>query len=117
MSPYRCVAFDVNDVDLIRGARSTGEPAHVAGAIEAAVQGFVRRLLALPRGIPVVDGQPSILVREPGCFFDEYVMLLVLQELANDTGATVRLLKMGAAAPTSRPDSPDVEFADAEDAR
>lgn len=108
--PYRCAPFDVNDRALIQGAFLTGEPADVSGAIAAAVAGFRRRIEALPRGLPVIGGRPHLLVIAPGNFFDEYVIALVLQGIAEQAGRVVTVIKQGPAGPADRPASPDVEF-------
>lgn len=107
---YRCPRFDVHDQELIQNARITGHPEHIATAINVAVAGFKERLMQLPNGFPVVDGRPALLIKKPGNFFDEYVIKLVLQEIADATGKIVDLYKTGDDIKTNHSASPDIKF-------
>jgi hypothetical protein len=106
---YRCPPFNLNDQALIEGARRTGKPAHVAAAIEAAVQGFRYRMQH--RGpAPIVNGELVITLCKAKNFFDDYCMRIVLQEICNATGFGIARHSWEAPANQKQPASPDVIF-------
>ena len=106
---YRCEPFDLNDQQLIEGARITGEPAHMAQAIEAAVQGFRERLQRLgPQR--VVNGELVIMLVKPMNYFDDYCQALVLQEVSNALGCGVARVMAPGREDLKQLASPDVQF-------
>ena len=111
MNPHLCLPFDLRDQKLIEHAHQTGRPRHIADAIEAAVLGFEARLAALGRPL-VIEGRPHLMICKPRSFFDEYVVALVLQRIADQTGQVVRLYKTENKLTHAGPDSPDVRFTD-----
>lgn len=112
MKKFRCCSFDVHDQELIEGAYITGQPEHVAQAVKIAVAGFQQRLGNLPNGLPIIDGRPHLLVSSlaAGNFFDQYVLRLTLQEIADHTGKIVTVIYSGEKQRTNKPSSPDIEF-------
>lgn len=112
MKPYHCQPFDVHDQELIEGAKISGKPEHIAVAISTAVDGFKERICQMfPNGLPRPEGRPALMVKQPGNFFDYYVICLVLQELADDVyHEVIDLYKTGEEIKTDKPATPDVIF-------
>lgn len=102
--------FDVHDQALIEGAFTTGEPAHIAKAIRVGTEAFLNRLLAMPNGLPIVDGRPHLVIKKPANFFDEYVITLVLQQLADEAGQVVSVYRVGEEQKTDHSLIPEIQF-------
>lgn len=106
---YLCAPFDLNDQALIEGARRTGRPAHVAGAIEAAVHGFRERMRRHPP-LPIVRGELVLHMIKPRNFFDDYCSAIVLQEICDGTGLGLARVMCPGQKDLKQPMSPDVVF-------
>lgn len=102
--------FDLNDRALIERARSTGQPEHIARAIQAAMDGFAERLSQMEP--PVVKGEMLVFLVKPANYFDDYCQALVLQDIANDTGLRIARCMAKGAPGQKQPATPDVEFLD-----
>lgn len=104
--PKLTCRFDPDDEALLVRALNTGQPEDVRAAIEHAITGFQDRLLKMG-GVPVVDGRPQLMVFKPATKFDEYVLTLTLQALADQHRQIVSVHYM----PNPKKlGSPDVEF-------
>jgi hypothetical protein len=112
MSAYRCKAFDVHDQKMIQTAKKTGQPEHVARAIDVAVSGLKARLLHARDTFRIIDGKPHLLLPSTvqGNYFDQYIVHLTLQELAADMGRDIVVIYDGPKQKTNKPVSPDVKF-------
>ena len=106
---YRCQPFDLNDRALIERAYNTGEPFHVAQAVENAMAGFRKRMQEHPPP-PVVNGELVISIIKPRNFFDEFVISTIIQEICDSTGMGVALVKSDGSPNLKQPASPEVEF-------
>ena len=81
--------FNPNDRSLIEGAVLTGQPADVAAALDAAIEGFRRRMKA--SGLPQIDGQPALMIYKPATAFDDIVIRAVVQEWSDQIGRAIAL--------------------------
>jgi len=106
---YQCQPFDLNDQALIERAYKTGEPFHVAQAVENAISGFRKRMQERPPP-PVVNGELVISIIKPRNFFDKFVIEIIIQEICDSTGMGVALAKSDGPPNLKQPASPEVEF-------
>lgn len=97
--------FDPNDCALIEGAVLTRQPADVAAALDAAIDGFRARLKKT--GIPHIDGRPRLLIYKPATAFDAAVLRAVVQVWADTSGEIIDVHYLPN---PNRVGSPDVKF-------
>jgi hypothetical protein len=106
---YQCQPFDLNDRVLIEQAHKTGEPFHVAQAVENALAGFRRRMQQHPQD-RVEKGELVVSIIAPRNFFDKFVIETVIQEFCDSTGMRVALTKSEGPPNLKQPASPEVAF-------
>jgi len=106
---YQCQPFDLNDRALIERAYNSGEPFHIAQAVENALAGFRSRMQQHPRD-QVEKGELVVSIIAPRNFFDKFVIETVIQEFCDSTGMRVALTKSEGPPNLKQPASPEVEF-------
>jgi hypothetical protein len=101
--------FDPNDRPLIERAAKTGDPADVAEAVRVAADAFEQRIRAMG-GLPMVAGQPGLLLEKPTSVFDDVVIRTVLAEYAEASGQAIQIHWAPSRRPPGTVACPDVQI-------
>jgi hypothetical protein len=109
---YFCQPFDLDDRNLIDSAYITGQPRHIAAALEAAIHGFRVRIQSIPAKAVIINdaGEFVFFCIAPRNYFDTLVIRTIMQEISDSTGYGVALVKTPGPEKMKQPASPEVEF-------